>query len=59
MHDFYVYAYIREKDSETAKSGTPYYIGKGEGNRAYSKKGHTVNLPKENFITRRKYTRTK
>lgn len=46
--EYYVYAYIRSKDSNTAKKGTPYYIGKGKDNRAWSKSGHlknNVNVP--------------
>lgn len=42
---YYVYAYIRNKSSKTAKAGTPYYIGKGCGNRMF-KKHHSVPVPK-------------
>jgi len=39
---FYIYAYLRSKDSKTAKAGTPYYIGKGR--RAWQPHGK-LNLP--------------
>lgn len=43
---YYVYAYIRSKDSSTAKAGTPYYVGKGKANRAWNK--HiTISTPKD------------
>lgn len=46
MLKFYVYAYIRSKNSTTAKAGTPYYIGKGCGNRAW-KRHKGIIIPKD------------
>lgn len=47
---FYVYAYLRSKDSKTAKAGTPYYIGKGSGKRAYCSQHGSINLPKDKSL---------
>ena len=47
MNDFYTYAYLRLEDSETAKAGTPYYIGKGRLGRAYKSKRNGVKPPKD------------
>jgi len=46
---FYVYAYIRLKDSKTAKAGTPYYIGKGQGDRLTTNHKH-IRFNKSNIV---------
>ena len=43
---FYVYAYLRTSASKNGAAGTPYYIGKGQGNRAYSC-NHSVEVPSD------------
>jgi hypothetical protein len=45
MNVYYVYMYLREEDTKNGPIGSPYYIGKGKNNRAYSK--HRVRLPKD------------
>lgn len=45
--DYYVYVWLRAKDSEIAPRYTPYYVGKGRGKRAFEKYGRTVPAPKD------------
>lgn len=49
-NSYYVYAYIRSKDSKTAKAGTPYYIGKGFSDRLFKKHGKMPVPKNKNFI---------
>jgi hypothetical protein len=46
MKIFYVYMYLRSKNSKHGKVDSPYYVGKGKGMRAYSKE-HRVRPPKD------------
>lgn len=48
--NYYVYAYIRSKASLSADIGTPYYIGKGTGKRAFIKHSCPVPLDKTNIV---------
>lgn len=47
---FYVYMWLREKDSKTALAGTPYYIGKGNGKRATDGRRKGIPKNKENIV---------
>jgi hypothetical protein len=42
---FYTYAFLRSQDSANGKKGSPYYIGKGNGNRAWSNTGRQTRKP--------------
>ena len=44
---FYVYAYLRSKDSVRGPKYSPYYIGKGSGYRYLSKQGRTTPIPRD------------
>lgn len=45
---FYVYAFLRNKDSESGPKYSPYYIGKGCGKRAFEKHGRNIPPPRDN-----------
>ena len=47
LNRFYVYAYLRSEDSDYGKKGSPYYIGKGSGNRIINNRGRVTKLPKD------------
>jgi hypothetical protein len=49
--NFYVYVFLRSTDSLAGPKYSPYYVGKGKGNRAYSCQRRGAPRPKDsNFI---------
>ena len=48
LRRFYVYAFLRNKDSESGPKYSPYYIGKGCGKRAFEKHGRVIPMPQDN-----------
>lgn len=51
LRRFYVYAFLRNKSSSTGPKYSPYYIGKGQGARAYSRNRNGAPRPTDsNFI---------
>lgn len=47
---FYTYAFLRSKDSERGKKGSPYYIGKGSHQRAWTCKGRPAKKPADDRL---------
>lgn len=45
--NFYVYVYVRTVASEHGAIGSPYYVGKGRGKRAYRNGGRGIARPRE------------
>jgi hypothetical protein len=46
LDNFYVYEYLRATGSANGRAGSPWYVGKGFGDRAFDKTGH-YSFPKE------------
>ena len=47
---FYVYCYIRSKDSINGPKYSPYYVGKGTGKRTITNRGRSVQTPKDRSL---------
>lgn len=47
MQDFYVYMFLRKEDSEHGPAGSPYYVGKGRGDRINCKQRRVKALPEQ------------
>ena len=50
LNRFYIYAWLRHRTTEKGRKGSPYYIGKGSGNRAWSNSGRSTKKPKDNSL---------